>query len=67
MTSEILTPHDIAEYLKVSEKTIYRLLQREGIPAFKVGGAWRFRRVDIDEWIRIQTPMKALQHNEAAG
>lgn len=48
---EILTIKQVAQYLKVTERTIYRLAASEGIPAFKVGGSWRFRRSDLDDWI----------------
>jgi len=54
MTDEILTIREIAEYLKIKEKTIYALVARGGIPGFKVGGSWRFRRSEIDRWIREQ-------------
>ena len=46
---EILTIKEVAEYLKVTERTIYRLAGAKKIPAFKVGGTWRFSRADIDE------------------
>ena len=52
---EILTIREIADYLKVTERTIYRLSAAKKIPAFKVGGAWRFSRADIDSWIRRQS------------
>lgn len=48
---EILTIKQVAVYLQVTERTIYRLAAAEGIPAFKVGGSWRFRRGDLDQWI----------------
>jgi excisionase family DNA binding protein len=51
---EILTVPDVADLLKVVEKTIYTMAQRSEIPAFKVRGQWRFRRVDINEWIDQQ-------------
>ena len=51
----ILTIKELAEYLKVAEKTIYRLIAAKKIPAFKVGGAWRFRKSDIDAWIVTQS------------
>jgi excisionase family DNA binding protein len=47
MKDEVLTIRDVAEYLKVNEKTVYGLAQQSRIPAFKVGGQWRFRRDDI--------------------
>lgn len=51
---EILTIKQVAEFLKVTERTIYRLAAAKKIPAFKVGGTWRFSRADIDRWIRQQ-------------
>lgn len=51
MDSEIMTMKDVAEYLKINEKTAYRLAADGAIPGFKVGGSWRFRRDDIEKWI----------------
>ena len=52
--AEILTIREVAGYLKVTERTIYRLAAAKQIPAFKVGGSWRFSRADIDNWIKQQ-------------
>lgn len=52
---EILTIKQVADFLKVTERTIYRLAAAKKIPAFKVGGTWRFCRADIDIWIRQQS------------
>ncbi|OHX35195.1 DNA-binding protein [Methylomonas sp. LWB] len=52
---EILTIKQVAEYLQVTERTIYRLAAAKKIPAFKVGGTWRFSRSAIDAWIKQQT------------
>ena len=54
-TSDILTITEVAAYLKVAERTLYRLAAAKKIPAFKVGGTWRFPRADIDQWIKRQT------------
>ncbi len=61
-TSEggILTIKQVADYLKVTERTIYRLAAVKQIPAFKVGGSWRFSRADIDSWIKQQS-MEGLE------
>ncbi len=56
-SSEILTIREVAGYLKVTERTIYRLAAAKKIPAFKVGGAWRFSRADIDIWIKQQSTL----------
>jgi excisionase family DNA binding protein len=51
----IMTIGEVAAFLKVTERTIYRLAGAKKIPSFKVGGSWRFSRVDIDRWIREQS------------
>lgn len=50
-----MTIGEVAVYLKVTERTIYRLAAARKIPAFKVGGSWRFSRADIDGWIKQQS------------
>jgi excisionase family DNA binding protein len=54
MSDEILTLPEVAQLLKVAEKTVYSMAQKGQLPAFKVGGQWRFRRADLDEWIEDQ-------------
>ena len=51
---KILTIREVAEYLRLAEKTVYRLVSEDKLPGFKVGGAWRFRKIDIDKWIDEQ-------------
>lgn len=50
-----MTIGEVAGYLKVTERTIYRLAAAKKIPAFKVGGSWRFSLADIDVWIKQQS------------
>lgn len=50
----ILTVKELAEYLKIAEKTAYRFVSEGKIPGFKVGSAWRFRKSEIDRWISEQ-------------
>jgi excisionase family DNA binding protein len=52
--SRAMTVREVAGYLNVNEKTVYRLAQRRELPGFKVAGAWRFQRGDIDAWIEVQ-------------
>jgi len=61
MTDEILTLKEVAEYLKLAEKTAYRLAAEGKLPGFKVGGSWRFRKEDIESWIAEQ---KAASRND---
>ena len=51
MADDILTIQELAFYLKLNEKTAYRLASDGELPSFKVGGSWRSKRVDIAQWI----------------
>lgn len=53
-TGDILTIKQLSEYLMVSEKTIYRMLEKGHLPAVRVGAQWRFRKRDIDAWLDEQ-------------
>ncbi len=55
---EIMTLEEVATYLKVTPRTIYRMLEEEQIPAFKVRGAWRFRKDEIQKMTRGALPEK---------
>lgn len=54
MPNEILTLKELAEYLKLTEKTAYRLAAEGKLPGFKVGGSWRFKLLDIEAWIDLK-------------
>ena len=54
MPDEILTVREVAEFLKVIERTIYRLASDGEIPSLKVGGSWRFLRSDLVAWMAKQ-------------
>lgn len=61
MSDEILTIRDLAKYLKINERTVYKLAQERKIPAFKIGGSWRFMRAMIDDWIKNQASSKIAE------
>ncbi len=58
MGNDILTLKEVAEYLKLAEKTAYRLAAEGKLPGFKVGGSWRFKREDVEKWIEEQKVKK---------
>ena len=57
---EILTLEEVAAYLKAGKRTVYRLAHEGKIPAFKLGGSWRFSRAELGRWIAvsIENPQK---------
>ncbi len=50
-SGEILTLEEVAAFLKAGKRTVYRFAQNGDIPAFKLGGTWRFRRSELERWI----------------
>jgi len=59
MSDPILTIKDVADYLKVNERTIYRLAASGELPGFKVGNSWRFKQSELEQYI-------VAQHNRAS-
>lgn len=51
MLEDILTLQEVAKYLKVDERTIYRMVKSKQLPAFRVRNQWRFKKDAIDKWI----------------
>ncbi len=51
----VMTVKEVADYLRVNQRTVYRLAVDGKLPAFKVGATWRFKRSDIDGWITAQS------------
>ena len=49
--NEIMTIKQVAEYLKVSPRSIYKLVKDGSIPTFRIMNMWRFERSKIDQWI----------------
>jgi len=53
--SELMTTLETCQFLKITQRTLYRYLQSRQIPAFKLGKEWRFVRSDLEQWIRDRT------------
>lgn len=63
----IMTIKQVSEYLKVSPRTIYKLVKTRGIPTFKIMNMWRFEQSKIDQWIKEKTESIHCNHNSAGG
>ncbi len=49
-TDDVLDAREAAQYLRINEQTVRRLARDNEIPAFKVGGSWRFKKSSLDRW-----------------
>ena len=50
----LMNGKQVAEYLKISHRTLYELLERNEVPVAKVGGSLLFSPVALDEWAKKQ-------------
>ncbi len=55
MEDNVLTVKQVAKYLKVSERTVIRLIHDKKLKASKVGGSWRIREKDINKYLNTYT------------
>ncbi len=49
---EIMTMDELAEYLKISKSTLYKLATEDKLPGQKIGKRWRFHKDAVDEWVK---------------
>tara|TARA_R110002072_G_scaffold240450_1_gene399022 strand:+ start:1157 stop:1399 length:243 start_codon:yes stop_codon:yes gene_type:complete len=52
MDNRWLSVEEIAEYLGVSKDTVYGWVSSRGMPGHRVGRLWKFKAVEVDEWVR---------------
>jgi excisionase family DNA binding protein len=53
--SKVMTIAEVADYLNCHYGTVYRLVRGGELPAFRLGGSWRFLRSDLEQWIAGRT------------
>jgi len=54
MEEKLLTVEDLAAYLQVSTKTVYRMIRRSQLPCYRLGNRWRFRKEEVDKWLESE-------------
>lgn len=54
LNNDIMTITEVANYLKISEITTYKMVQNGTIPGFKIGRGWRIKREDLTAFIEAQ-------------
>lgn len=51
-TTEVMTVSEVAQYLRVNPQTVYRKAKAGELPAVRIGRAIRFRRSELDSWLK---------------
>jgi excisionase family DNA binding protein len=52
MAEPWVSVEQIAEHLGVTRDSIYRWIDRKGLPAHRVGRLWKFKASEVDDWVR---------------
>lgn len=47
-----LSLEEIAAYLGIKRDTVYKWISRRKMPAHKIGSLWKFKRDEVDQWVR---------------
>jgi len=47
-----LSMSDICTHLGISSDTVYKWIERKGMPAHKIGRLWKFKKDEVDNWVR---------------
>ena len=61
---KMMTVKEVGRYLSLSIKTIYRLVEEGTLPAFKIGGQWRFDQDSLDDWILSRMNTEGTKGNK---
>jgi len=64
-TNILMTVKDVATYLAVTEQTVYRLVKDHKLPAYKVGGQWRFKADMIESWMQKDGALESLAESSS--
>lgn len=51
-TTEVMTVSEVAQYLRINPQTVYRKAKAGELPAVRIGRAIRFRRSELDSWLK---------------
>jgi excisionase family DNA binding protein len=69
---EVMNIRQASQYLGVSPDTLYKYVNEQKIPAFKLGNRWRFKKSKLDQWMEeksteMETESRGKKKVQAAG
>ena len=64
MEDRWLSVDEIGEYLGVKRDTVYKWISEKGMPANKIGRLWKFKKDEIDTWVRNGGTSEAIGRDD---
>ena len=58
MEDKWLSMKEVCEYLGASHDTVRNWIDKKDMPAVKLGGCWKFKVSQIDEWVALNSTRK---------
>jgi len=52
MEDRWLSISEICKYLGVSNDTVYKWIDKHEMPAHRMGRLWKFKKDEVDEWVK---------------
>jgi excisionase family DNA binding protein len=65
MTEPWVSVDVLAQHLGVTRDSVYRWIDRKGLPARKIGKLWKFKLSEVDAWVRTGATAAGTQSNQA--
>jgi excisionase family DNA binding protein len=62
---EVMNIRQASQYLGVSPDTLYKYVNEQKIPAFKLGNRWRFKKSKLDQWMEEKSSESELKSRKA--
>ena len=67
MEDRWLSVDEIAEYLGIKRDTVYKWIGDKNMPAHRLGRLWKFRKEEVDEWVKAGGAAAGTQQNNFSG
>jgi excisionase family DNA binding protein len=57
----------VAEHLGVAKESVYRWIERRGLPAHRIGRIWKFKLSAVDEWVQTVDAAPSVDGGDSTG
>jgi len=67
MEDRWLSVDEIAAYLGIKRDTVYKWISEKQMPAHRMGRLWKFRKDEVDEWVKTGGAEDSRENSGKAG